>query len=348
MFTQDSRDKPENDRCRRRRLSVYCNVFKRMYHSGSSANELSLKAKDDVSGWGGGLWLSVFNASAFNVILATTPCWLWSARIHNVIANAMSMFNNTPHLALSCHSLPQGAREQISVAYGNKVMDTRLPQPVGCGDKYDVRCGVQCGRSMIEMLGVLAIIAILSVGGIAGYSKAMEKFKLNKAISEYAYLIFGLQDYIEFAHQYKSENIYNGATQIAEAAALIPQTWKILNGYSIYDAYNNRLQIYINAQTHNLVIDFYLDGMSKAEKKQYLNTFSGKLCMEIFNNIVIPLNSAITKASLFRSKNGSKVFYGQTACSTGLKCIRDMTLDDVRTTCNYCTEESSCAITLFF
>ena len=31
------------------------------------------------------------------------------------------------------------------------------------------------GRSMIEMLGVLAIIAVLSVGGIAGYSKAMEK-----------------------------------------------------------------------------------------------------------------------------------------------------------------------------
>ena len=30
------------------------------------------------------------------------------------------------------------------------------------------------GRSMIEMLGVLAIIGVLSVGGIAGYSKAME------------------------------------------------------------------------------------------------------------------------------------------------------------------------------
>ena len=48
------------------------------------------------------------------------------------------MFNNTPHSALSHHSLPQGAREERSVAVGNKVMDTRLPQPVGCGDKYDV------------------------------------------------------------------------------------------------------------------------------------------------------------------------------------------------------------------
>ena len=38
------------------------------------------------------------------------------------------------------------------------------------------------GRSMIEMLGVLAIIGVLSVGGIAGYSKAMMKYKVNKTI----------------------------------------------------------------------------------------------------------------------------------------------------------------------
>ena len=42
----------------------------------------------------------------------------------------------------------------------------------------------QLGRSMIEMLGVLAIIGVLSVGGIAGYSKAMTKFKTNKTIAE--------------------------------------------------------------------------------------------------------------------------------------------------------------------
>ena len=36
------------------------------------------------------------------------------------------------------------------------------------------------GRSMVEMLGVLAIIGVLSVGAIAGYSKAMMKYKLNK------------------------------------------------------------------------------------------------------------------------------------------------------------------------
>ena len=40
----------------------------------------------------------------------------------------------------------------------------------------------QSGRSMIEMLGVLAIIGVLSIGGIAGYSKAMFKYKFNKTM----------------------------------------------------------------------------------------------------------------------------------------------------------------------
>ena len=38
----------------------------------------------------------------------------------------------------------------------------------------------QIGRSMVEMLGVLAIIGVLSTAGIAGYSKAMHQWRLNK------------------------------------------------------------------------------------------------------------------------------------------------------------------------
>lgn len=42
----------------------------------------------------------------------------------------------------------------------------------------------QSGRSMIEMLGVLAIIGVLTAGGIAGYAKAMEKYRVNKTTSQ--------------------------------------------------------------------------------------------------------------------------------------------------------------------
>ncbi|MCI5634251.1 MAG: hypothetical protein MR350_02200 [Alphaproteobacteria bacterium] len=48
---------------------------------------------------------------------------------------------------------------------------------------------------MLEMLGVLAIVGVLSVGGIAGYSKAIEKFKVNKLLGEYNNLIMGLLEH---------------------------------------------------------------------------------------------------------------------------------------------------------
>ncbi len=40
----------------------------------------------------------------------------------------------------------------------------------------------ETGRSMVEMLGVLAIIGVLSVGGIAGYTMAMNKYKANEIL----------------------------------------------------------------------------------------------------------------------------------------------------------------------
>ncbi|MDO4162240.1 MAG: type 4 pilus major pilin [Pseudomonadota bacterium] len=51
----------------------------------------------------------------------------------------------------------------------------------------------QRGRSMIEMLGVLAIIGVLSVGGIAGYSKAMNKFKTNKIADNISMIVANIR-----------------------------------------------------------------------------------------------------------------------------------------------------------
>lgn len=38
----------------------------------------------------------------------------------------------------------------------------------------------QSGRSMVEMLGVLAVVGVLTIGGVAGYRYAMEKNKMNE------------------------------------------------------------------------------------------------------------------------------------------------------------------------
>ena len=37
----------------------------------------------------------------------------------------------------------------------------------------------QYGRSMIEMIGILAIVGILTVAGIIGYSKAMYRYRIQ-------------------------------------------------------------------------------------------------------------------------------------------------------------------------
>lgn len=42
----------------------------------------------------------------------------------------------------------------------------------------------QSGRSMVEMLGTLAIIGVLSIGGIMGYSYAMDKYRANEVMND--------------------------------------------------------------------------------------------------------------------------------------------------------------------
>ena len=52
---------------------------------------------------------------------------------------------------------------------------------------------LESGRSMVEMLGVLAIIGVLSVGGIAGYSLSMRRHRANQIVdyvSKYALVVY--------------------------------------------------------------------------------------------------------------------------------------------------------------
>ena len=52
---------------------------------------------------------------------------------------------------------------------------------------------LESGRSMVEMLGVLAIIGVLSVGGIAGYSLSMRRHRANSIadlVTKYALISY--------------------------------------------------------------------------------------------------------------------------------------------------------------
>ena len=53
---------------------------------------------------------------------------------------------------------------------------------------------LESGRSMVEMLGVLAIIGVLSIGGIAGYTLSMRRYRANQIIdmaNKYALIVYG-------------------------------------------------------------------------------------------------------------------------------------------------------------
>jgi len=69
------------------------------------------------------------------------------------------------------------------------------------------------GRSMVEMLGVLAIIGVLSAGGLAGYSKAMFKHKLNSTMEQITMLVTNIRT------AYGQQGNYKGLTA-AKAVSL--------------------------------------------------------------------------------------------------------------------------------
>ncbi len=50
--------------------------------------------------------------------------------------------------------------------------------------KKQVQNQAQEGRSMVEMLGVLAIIGVISIGGISGYRMAMNRYQANQIANE--------------------------------------------------------------------------------------------------------------------------------------------------------------------
>ena len=77
------------------------------------------------------------------------------------------------------NSTQSGRKERPECSADMKLFSDDVYKSGTRGKKQQVDA-LQYGRSMIEMLGVLAIVGVLSVGGIAGYSKAMMKFKINK------------------------------------------------------------------------------------------------------------------------------------------------------------------------
>ena len=126
---------------------------------------------------------------------------------------------------------------------------------------------VSAGRSMIEMLGVLAIIAVLTVGGIAGYSKAMKKYQANKVVGEIIHVLAKIKELSENDNLFDIDN-------------LDEETRKTL-GLCLPSAENcSRYQ-------RTPVGEIDISG------GVIMRDADAELCISAFNNIVIPLKGNI-------------------------------------------------------
>ena len=84
----------------------------------------------------------------------------------------------------------------------------------------------QSGRSMIEILGGLAIIGVLSVGGIAGYSKAMMKIKINKTIEQITHISQNVRIFFHNQPSYYHVGWSKMNKNVFEKAHLLPNGMK--------------------------------------------------------------------------------------------------------------------------
>ena len=211
----------------------------------------------------------------------------------------------------------------------------------------------QSGRSIIEMLGVLAIIGVLSIGGIAGYSKAMEKFKVNKLLDEYTMLLYGL---LGNASEFRSQSWADSRTQVglidyAQAASLVPETWKKVNDTRMTDSQGNVILLF--SRSNRLVMDIYIGGVvnENTGTMTYSTGYSASVCRELMQNLAQPLHGAVQFISFYRWTDGeyANLYRGDKYCVQGEKCLRDITLAEINDLCKSSEgDKEACAINMEF
>ena len=195
------------------------------------------------------------------------------------------------------------------------------------------------GRSMVEMLGVLAIIGVLSVGAIAGYSKAMMKYKLNKHAEQINTVINAVA-----RNLHSFDNIEQGGTVITpylfKMGEIPTEMVKSAGGEFIYDIFGQRCLIFIGSSGSTLFLTSWLeDGSSFLSSK---SADSLAVCHNILTVAkensdsiwAITATSSGSDSSLEGNDTVGHRIYGNKYCSVNEKCLKNLTLDDVYSICS--------------
>ena len=207
------------------------------------------------------------------------------------------------------------------------------------------------GRSMVEMLGVLAIIGVLSVGAISGYSKAMTKYKLNKHLESFNMLLNEAIKLLPDLQRHYGKNtsgIYNLSSFFLKAN-LLPDgmTYNQQNDY-IYDVFKNHLNIRYEQTTsiddvtgvtsHPTIYYIYIS-MNRSDNK--ISSLDNEICRNIF--LASKENAEnITSVEMRSYKTGDHT--RSSLWGTNLQNATLQLIDDV---CSSCDSEIACDIILY-
>lgn len=198
----------------------------------------------------------------------------------------------------------------------------------------------QAGRSMLEMLGVLAIVGILSVGGIFGYNKAVLKIKLNRQAEQYTQLITNASILLNQKELYLTGNV--NLTTVLINAGIVPQEMIKKNSGYIYDALGN--QIYIFRE-----VNFFHITIEGANKIVDYNTCNNLLQLSKELSPILKQTQFVHKEETSDTPKYDNNFYGDNYCKKDLNCLKDLTPTKIIELCqNTCINQTSCYIRMLW
>ena len=199
----------------------------------------------------------------------------------------------------------------------------------------------QSGRSMVEMLGVLAIIGVLSVGAIAGYSKAMMKYKLNKHAESYRMLLY---EAMNMSKHIDSSTL----TENLDLLPLLEKTNSIPSGLTKQDdTYTDTFgNIVWSGLAGEPKVGVLRTEMSPSDTSKSLCMNIANIAKENLENIyffgVMLLSNPETGTDTVASRYYGNVIHPSFYNDTGEKSfLRSMTLNDMESACQLCNDNSS-------
>ena len=195
-----------------------------------------------------------------------------------------------------------------------------------------------CGRSMVEMLGVLAIIGVLSVGAMTGYSKAMLKYKLNKQSEQINQIMMALIEYKSVLSTLKNNE--SVVSLFRKLNALPPEMLKRNENYYIYDVFDTPVELARSSGGTAFYFSFLFTGRNDQNHTICRNI------LESFKGYAAELRAIGINSTTSEDMNQQEWWYGDSS-PDNYKKIHQLDISTMNSLCEKC-DKNNCGVYAVF